>query len=158
MKHYRLCAIGHNLADSMASGLGFVIGYHPMDVFSEAALSSDGMIEVDFLRGCIVRGEASENLKAAAARFAEVLPKFCQQNGAQVADFESLSAVFDAKAVEPRVFLTVTDQNGHSSTTDYMGLPLKRVRVIDELGRIRRKPRREAAAATAFRADSSDTE
>jgi hypothetical protein len=104
----------------MASGLGLVIGYHPMDVFSEAASSSNGVIEVDFLRGCIVRGEASDNLKAAAARFAEVLPKFCQQNGAQVADFESLSAVFDANALEPRVFLTVSDQNGHRSTTDYM--------------------------------------
>jgi hypothetical protein len=142
MKHDRLCAIGHNLADSMASGLGFVIGYHPMDVFGEAASSPGGVIEVDFLRGCIVRGEASENLKAAAARFAEVLPKFCQQNGAQVTDFVNLSAVFDANALEPRVSLIVSDQSGHNSVTDYAGIPLKRVRVLDDRGRVRRIPRR----------------
>jgi hypothetical protein len=144
MKHDRLCAIGHNLADSMASGLAFVIGYHPMDVFGEAASSPGGVIEVDFLKGGIVRGEASENLKAAAARFAEVLPVFCQQNGAEAEDFVALSAAFEATALQRRVLLVITDRNGHSSTTEYAGRPLKRVRVLDSLGRIRRTPRQAA--------------
>lgn len=145
MKHGRLCAIGHNLADSMASGLAFVIGYHPMDVFAEAASSPGGVIEVDFLKGGIVRGKASENLKTAAARFAEVLPVFCQENGAEAADFVSLSAAFDATALERRMLLVVTDRNGYSSTTEYAGIPLKRVRVLDSLVRIRRTPRQTGA-------------
>ena len=146
MKHDHLCAIGHNLADSMASGLGFVIGYHPMDVFGEAASSRGGVIEVDFLNGRIVRGEASDNLKAAAARFAEILPGFCRDNRAEASDFANLSAVFDATTLERRVSLFVTDRNGHSSTTEYAGIPLKRLRVLDNLGRIRRTPRRAGAA------------
>lgn len=129
----------------MASGLAFVIGYHPMDVFGEAASSAGGVIEVDFLKGDIVRGKASENLKAAAARFAEVLPVFCRENGAEAADFEALSAAFAATPLGPRVSLVVADRNGHSSTTEYAGVPLKRVRVLDGLGRIRRAPRRAGA-------------
>lgn len=125
----------------MASGLGFVIGYQAMDVFGEAASSPDGLIEVDFLKGLIVRGEASDNLRAAASRFAEVLPEFCQSNGAQATDFKALCAIFDATSLERRVLLLVTDQNGHSSSTEYAGIPLKRLKILDSLGRIRRVPR-----------------
>jgi len=145
MKHDRLCAIGHNLADSMASGLAFVIGYHSMDVFGEATSSPGGVIEVDFLKGAIVRGVASENLKAAASRFAQVLPVFCQENGAEAADFMALSAAFEATALERRVLLFITDRNGHSSTTEYAGVPLKRLRVLESLGRIRKTPRQTGA-------------
>ncbi|MCE7797570.1 hypothetical protein LWE61_13545 [Sphingobium sufflavum] len=141
MKHDQLCAIGHNLADSMASGLGFVIGYHSMDVFGEAASSPDGFIEVDFLNGRIAQGTASDSLEAAAARFGEVFPEFCRKNGAEATDFKALSVIFDATALDRRVLLLVTDRNGDSSTTEYTGIPLKRLRVLDSLGRIRRTPR-----------------
>jgi hypothetical protein len=67
----------------MACGNAFLIGSCWLDVFGEAASSQAGVIEVDFLNGSIVRGEASENLKFAAARFAEVLPGFCRDNGAE---------------------------------------------------------------------------
>ncbi|WP_375194937.1 hypothetical protein [Sphingobium sp.] len=147
MKHDRLCAIGHNLADSMASGLGFVIGYYPMDVFGEAAFSPMGAIEVDFLNGHILRGEASDSLQAAAAHYAEALPEFCRANGADPADFENLSATFDSTALERRVVLKVTDRRGRSSTTEYAGVPLKRLRVLDSLGRIRTTPRRAGLAS-----------
>jgi len=146
MKHNRLCAIAHNFADSLASGLCFVIGYHPVDVFGEAASTEEGIIEVDFLQGQIVGGQASENLKLAVARFAEVLPKFCRDNGADVADFETLSAAFSAKMLDRQALITVKDRNGHLSITEYAGVPLKRPRVVDGLGRIRREPRRTVTA------------
>lgn len=126
----------------MASGLAFVIGYHQMDVFGEAASSQDGLIEIDFLNGCIVRGNASDSLKHGAVRFAEVLPDFCRENGAEASDFQALSAIFDATTLERRVLLFVTDRNGRSSTTEYSGNPLKRLKVLDGLGRIRRMPRK----------------
>jgi hypothetical protein len=44
-------AIGHHLADSFASGIGLLVGYHAMDVFAEAAASEEGFILVDFLNG-----------------------------------------------------------------------------------------------------------
>lgn len=115
-----------------------MIGYHPVDIFAEAGLSKDGVIEVDFLHGLIVRGNASGKLKAAAASFAGVLPRFCQDNGASVADFEALSATFEVTTLERRVLLTVADRRGRRSVTEYRGIPLKRLRVLDRLGRIRR--------------------
>lgn len=146
MKHDRLCAIGHNLADSMASGLGIVIAYYPMDVFGEAASSPEALIEVDFLNGRVVRGKPSEELEAAVALFAEVLPEFCQSNGAAVTDFKALSATFNTTALGRQVLLSVTDQSGRSSTTEYRGVPLKRLKVLDDLGRIRKNPRQAGAA------------
>jgi hypothetical protein len=106
MKHDRLCAIGHNLADSLASGLCFVIGYHPTDIFGEAALNKDGTIGIDFLHGRIVRGVVSAGLRPAIARFGEVFPKFCRGNEAKEDDFETLSALFDATELKRRVLLS----------------------------------------------------
>jgi hypothetical protein len=125
----------------MACGNCFVIGAYCLDVFGEAASSRGGVIEVDFLNGRVVQGDASESLKDATAQFGKVLPKFCQENGAEKADFLALLAVFDATTLERRVLLSVTDRNGHHSTTEYAGLPLKRLRVLDTLGRVRRVAR-----------------
>ena len=141
MKHDHLCAIAHNLADSLASGMCFVIGIWSTDVFGEAA-AGDGLIEVDFLGGQVVRGTCSDNIRSAVKRFAEILPEFCRANGADAGDFAALSAIFDAATTDYRVLLNVTDRNGKNSITEYAGLPLKRLRVIDPLGRVRRSPRR----------------
>jgi hypothetical protein len=119
----------------------FIIGTWSTDVFGEAA-AGEGFIEVDFLGGRIVRGTCSENLRSAAERFADVLPEFCRANGADVSDFAALSATFYAATLDRRVLLNVTDRSGRRSLTEYAGLPLKRLRVLDSLGRIRRSPRR----------------
>ncbi|MDG4885552.1 hypothetical protein [Mesorhizobium sp. WSM4884] len=141
MKHERLCAIAHNFADSMASGLGFVVGYCPTDVFEEAATSPGGVIEIDFLSGSIIGGRPSHQLKGAAAIFGQAFPIFCKKNGAEATDFQSFLAAFDAKGGRRRAMLTVVDRNGRRSCTEYDGVPLKRLRVLDTLGRIRRKAR-----------------
>lgn len=150
MKHDRLCSIGHNLADSLASGMCFIIGIWSTDVFGEAA-AGDGVIEVDFLNGQIVRGSCSKNLCSAVKRFAEVLPEFCRANGADVSDFAELSATFHAvtaASLEPRVSVKVTDRSGQHSSTQYAGMPLKRLTVLDPLGRIRRFPRQRRSPET----------
>ena len=147
MKHNELCAIAHNVADSMASGLAFVIGYYPVDVFGEAANSSDGLIEIDFLRGAVTRGVPSDNLRSAALRFAERLPSFCRESDADVSDFEALSVTFEATPTENRAKIQVSDRAGRSSTTVYAGTPLKRLKVLDNLGRVRRAERHFAPSA-----------
>jgi hypothetical protein len=141
MKHERLCEIAHNFADSLASGLGFVVGYCPTDVFGEAATSPGGVIEIDFLHGSIVKGRPSPGLKSAAVIFGQAFPDFCRKNGAEVTDFQSFLAAFDAKGGGTRTMLTVVDNNGRRSLTEYDGVPLKRLRVLDALGRVRRKTR-----------------
>jgi hypothetical protein len=140
MKHDKLCAIGHNLADSLASGLCFVIGYWSTDVFGEAA-AGDGILEVDFLNGQIVHGGGSMNLRSAIARFREVLPSFCVTNGADISDFSILQARFDNTGLSPQVSVKVADANGRCTVTEYSGFPLKRLRVLDPIGRVRRIPR-----------------
>lgn len=130
----------------MASGLGFVIGHYPMDVFGEAASSPEALIEVDFLNGRVVRGKPSGSLEIAATLFAKALPEFCESNGAKASDFKVLSATFDATSLGQRVLLSITDQSGRSSTTEYRGVPLKRLKVLDGLGRIRKKPRQVGVA------------
>ena len=51
MKFNRLRAIGHNIADSLADGNGFLIGHHDTRPFEEVRRSSEGFIEVAFLTG-----------------------------------------------------------------------------------------------------------
>ena len=144
MKHDQLCAIAHNLVDSMASGLGFVIGYYPVDVFGEAAESDGGTISIDFWSGKIMSGQTSTLLARAASLYAEALPDFCQKHGAAIDEFSELSASFIAGRLLRRVVLNVTDKAGHRSQTEYVGVPLKRVRVLDSQGRIRRTRRKFA--------------
>ena len=145
MKHDRLCAIGHNLADSLAGGCVFIIGYHRTDVFADAQSSPGGLIEVDFLNGRVVRGHASETLESAVTQLGAALPAFCAKHDARLSDFRKLSAVFEADPRSRRVCLTVEDRRGRASTTEYYGNPLSRVRVTDHSGRVRRLPRRRPA-------------
>jgi hypothetical protein len=49
MKHAELRSIVHNVADSLASGIGLMIGVYNSDTFGEAARSPSGLITVDFL-------------------------------------------------------------------------------------------------------------
>ncbi|WAJ28614.1 hypothetical protein [Antarcticirhabdus aurantiaca] len=142
MKHDQLCAIGHNIMDSLASGQAFVIGYHPVDVFGEAASSEDGLIEIDFLRGRIVRGRASPNLRSAVLGFAKAFPAFCRRNEARSTDFRELSGTFRAGRSILWVEVCVADRNGQRSSTNYSGIPLKRTWSLDPLGRRRRVPRK----------------
>ena len=45
MKFSQLRAIGHNIADSLADGNGFLIGHYDMQLFEEVGRSSEGFIE-----------------------------------------------------------------------------------------------------------------
>lgn len=145
MKHGPLCAIGHNLADSLMSGC-FIVGYCSIDMFGEAR-ASGGVIEVDFLHGRILRGTGSEDLRNVLTLFAENLPSFCARNSADAADFETLTASYFTTALGDRVSLSVADRTGRKSVTEYVGWPLKRVRTLDHLRRVRRMPRQMSVRA-----------
>ncbi len=51
MKFDELRSIGHNIADSLASGTGLLIGIYGTDIFGEASRSPERFITVDFLTG-----------------------------------------------------------------------------------------------------------
>jgi hypothetical protein len=67
MKHGALTSIAHNIADSMGSGIGFMIGLWDMAIYTEAAKSPNGYITVDLMTGAVSGGPTSQNLTKAIA-------------------------------------------------------------------------------------------
>ncbi|MGE3149922.1 MAG: hypothetical protein AB7K04_12735 [Pseudorhodoplanes sp.] len=138
MKFGELKSIGHNIADSLASGIGLMIGVYQMDVFGEAAASPEGYIEVDFLTGAASGGKPSSALARAFCLHAQALPDLCKRHGVEASDFRQLTARFSMTWLVRRFVVTVEDQEGRVSTDHYEGVPGKRPKVLDHLGRIRK--------------------
>jgi hypothetical protein len=139
MKFDQLRSIAHNIADSLASGAGLLIGVYEMDdVFGEAARSPEGYITVDFLHGTASGGTPSPSLSRAIALYRDGLAELCAKHGTSPTAFRELNARYWVDAVGLRIRVTVADQAGHRAVDDYVGSPGKRVRARDSLGRRRR--------------------
>ncbi|MHB9841539.1 hypothetical protein Q8F57_042780 [Paraburkholderia terrae] len=65
MKIGELKSLGHNIADSLASGIGLMIGAYDIDVFVEAAAGPEGFIIVNFLDGTAFGSPVSAKLQRA---------------------------------------------------------------------------------------------
>jgi hypothetical protein len=139
MKHDELRAVAHNIADSLASGIGLMIGVYDMDVFGEAARSAEGALTVDFLRGMVVEGQPSQSLRGAVASYGEALAGHCEKHGGSIDDFKELKVRYWSSHTERRFAVTIEDAAGRRSTTEYGGLPGQRVKVMDSFGRLRPK-------------------
>jgi hypothetical protein len=70
---------------------------------------------------------------------AQALPQLCASHGASVSDFRKLTVRFWPDPIFGRFAVVVEDQNGRSSTAEYEGMPGKRAKVLDHLGRVRPK-------------------
>lgn len=140
MKHAQLRSVAHNIADSFACGMGFMIGVYEIDVFGEAAGSAGGAIAVDFLAGTIVEGDASGELRRAAALYRDALPGLCAKHGGSTDDFRELKVRYWSIPTGRRFAVTVEDASGRRSTTEYGGLEAQRLKVVDGHGRLRPKP------------------
>lgn len=140
MKHAQLRSIAHNIADSLACGMGFMIGVFEMDVFGEAAGSAGGAITIDLLEGAVVEGDPSCSLSRAVALYREALPDFCAKHGGSIDDFRTLKVRYWSTHTDRRFAVTVEDSAGRCSTTEYGGIAAQRLKVIDALGRLRPKP------------------
>jgi hypothetical protein len=139
MKFDDLKSIAHNIADSLASGVGLLIGVYEMDVFGEAARSAEGFITVNFLTGTSEGGTPSPSLARAFAQYRDALARLCAKHDTSPAAFRELTARYSVDARGYRFVVTVADQQGRRSVDDYVGIPGRRVRVLDALGRVRSK-------------------
>jgi hypothetical protein len=139
MKIGTLRAIAHNIADSLGSGCGLLVGVYEMNVFGEASRSPGGVIDIDFLAGKATRGTASRALKAAIVKYRDVLPAFCAKHGASMEDIKTLSARYAMDAPNGRIVVTVQDRTGRCCVDEYRGTPARHVKVVDKQGRIRTK-------------------
>ena len=127
MKIGVLKAIGHNIAHSLASGVGFLIGYYPYDIFGEASRSSDGHIIVDFLTGDIIAGEPTDELKKVVGKYATALSQLCEKHGVSRADIKKLTARFGTTIEQQRrVIVTVENEKGRTSTETYYDFTLSK--------------------------------
>jgi hypothetical protein len=140
MKHAQLRSIAHNIADSFACGMGFMIGVYEMDVFGEAAGSAGRAITVDLLTGTVVEGDPSPDLRRAVELYRDALTGLCAKHGGSIDDFRQLKVRYWSIDAGRRFAVTVEDASGRRSTTEYGGLAAQRLKVIDGHGRLRPKP------------------
>lgn len=138
MKHAVLTSVAHNIADSLASGIGLMIGVYEMDIFGEADRSAEGFIEVDLLRGATSGAKASLSLARAIRLYSEALAGLCERQGVSVADFTRLTARYSGRWPNQTILVEVTDRLGKTSRDVYAGAPAARPKQLDSLGRIRR--------------------
>lgn len=128
MKFGELTSIVHNAADSLASGMGFMIGVYGIDIFGEAGRSPGGSITVDFLSGRVASGEASASLIKAVELYRTAFDELCVKHGVEPWSFKTATARFGTDPSLGRWFETfVEDRNGRTSTDRYFGLQSRRL-------------------------------
>ena len=145
MKHNILRSIAHNIADSLASGPGLLIGIYETDIFGEAKKSQNGFITVDFLNATTTDGTPS--LAKAVGLYRDALPNLCEKQDVLVTYFHKLTARYSVNAHGGQVIIEIEDKNGRSSideyiassSKEYIGSPLKHIKVLDSAGRVRSK-------------------
>jgi hypothetical protein len=129
MKFRQLTAVAHNVADSLSSGQGFLIGHYRTDIWAEVVASAEGWMEVNFLTGEVTGAVASETLAGAVRLYAQALPDFCAKHGLDAAEVRALTARYSGQGVLAKFVVTVEDTNGRRSVDEYgwpMGTRLKR--------------------------------
>lgn len=139
MKHAELRATVHNVADSLASGIGLLIGVYETDVFGEASRSPEGFLTADFLNGSVREGAGSPTLSRAIALYRVALVELCEKAGGSVAELRKAEVRYWSDASGCRFTVMIEDSHGRGSVTEYAGIPGKRIKVMDALGRIRPK-------------------
>jgi hypothetical protein len=123
MKIGELTSFGHNVADSLSSGLCFMIGHYPVDIYEEAASSPEGHITVNFMSGSPV----SASLNQAIALFSKAMPVLCKKHGIHESEIKTLTVRFGTDLVAGRHFLVTVDaSDGRRSVDQYVGVPGKR--------------------------------
>jgi hypothetical protein len=139
MKLADLRSIGHNIADSLACGNGFLVGLYGTDIFGEARRSPERCITIDFVSGKVVSGRASRSLAGAIALYADALADLCKKHGTSHTVFRELTVRYSGDAHGRRFVVTVEDHQGRRVADEYVGIASRRIRILDGLGRVRRK-------------------
>ncbi|MDG2518362.1 hypothetical protein [Lysobacter soli] len=127
MKIGELASFGHNVADSLASGICLMVGIDWVDIYEEAAASPEGHITVDFKTGSTSGSPVSADLNEAVRRYSERLAEFAGQHRLDAAKIKVMTARFGTDPVFGRHFsVIVEDSDGRRSVDRYVGCPGKR--------------------------------
>jgi hypothetical protein len=143
MKHDQLRSIAHNAAASLASGCSFLIGVYDLDMLTAARKSPEGKVSVDFLRGTVSGAPPSSPLAKAVALFPAALPALCEKHGIPISAFNEMTARYWATPQGIRFTVSIVDQSGRATETEYGGYDGQRTKVLDAAGRLRPKSIRQ---------------
>ena len=116
-----------------------LIGVYEMDIYGEASRSRKGFIQVDFLTGKSTGARPSLSLRRAIRKYKDGLALLCAKHGTTPDAFRTLTARYSRDSIGTRMLVTVEDQKRRPSVKEYVGIPGKRIRVLDPLGRVRPK-------------------
>jgi hypothetical protein len=142
MKHDQLRSIGHNLADSLASGSSLLFQIFGPDLFHAVRETPERCIVVDLLAGVVTAGRVPPSWDRVIARSPDALAHLCNKHGASPGMFFELTAHYSVgRLSECRTVLALTDNQGRRSQDTYVGMPGRRVMTRDDLGRLRRNRR-----------------
>lgn len=123
-----LKSLGHNISDSVASGIGLMVGTYEMNVFAEAASAAPGHIDVNFLNGEVSGTPASASLRLAIRHYQAALPDLAAKHGIAAQEIATLSTRFGTDpAYGPHFTVTVASHDGRQSTDRYVGTPGRRL-------------------------------
>jgi hypothetical protein len=143
LKFDQLRSIGHNIADSLASGDSLLFGFFEgpkLSVFGAALHSPERRVVVDFLIGQATQGEVSPWLAQIIADSPDALAYLCKRHCASPTMFRELTASYSIGHPGQYGFtVTIEDNRGRRVLDEYVGIPGKRIRIRDHLGRLRRK-------------------
>jgi hypothetical protein len=119
----KLKSLGHNVADSIACGMGFLIGTYSMNVFAEAYSSDEGFITIDFLAGTTSGSPASDSFKCAVKLYRDALPDLCLRHGVVFSEIKALEVRYGTDIVYGQHFVvSVESIDGKRSTDQYVGV------------------------------------
>ena len=125
----KLKSFAHNLADSVASGMGFMIGVYQMNVFAEAASSDEGHILVNFLNASTTGSAPSIGLQKAFGLYRDALPWLFEKHGLNLSEVRVLQVRHETDAAcGPHFTVTVETVSGKRSVDQYVGIPGRRLR------------------------------
>lgn len=128
MKTRVIDSVGHSIAVSIASGMGFLIGTYGMNVFAEAASGEPGFIELDLISGALAGSAVSPSLAHAFSLYKDALPAQCGKQGADLSKVKSLIVRFGTDVVYgPNFAVTSVGIDGRASSAVFDGMTGKKL-------------------------------
>lgn len=140
MKHGELRSVVHSIADSLACGVSLITGFYDLRIYDDAERSEGGVLTVDLLNGRVIRGTASTDLISAVLQIPNEFHRLSRAKGFARRDCQSALAHFHAYQVTCGFTLVVEGIDGRVTEADDHGIPARRVKDLDHLGRLRRRP------------------
>ncbi|WP_157218653.1 hypothetical protein [Flavisphingomonas formosensis] len=127
MKFDDLCSIAHNFADSFGSGASLLFNSYGFYPYDDAGQSEGGTIEIDVLRGRLLAGVSSPELRSFIEDSPRVFESLCLRHGISSEAFAGFTARFTKTQSGREFSVTVVDQKGRCRTDRFDGVYGKRL-------------------------------